>query len=99
MILATVDEVSDGFAGIGLEPLGPGVCLLIVGLFFAKLPGKPESYCQRSLPTEVWPAGRVGFYVVCGWLFTLDRGRDVGGGGNLTTFSVWNNGRELFSWR
>ncbi len=36
-ILATADEVrAEGFAGIGLEPLGPGIALIIVALFFAK---------------------------------------------------------------
>ena len=36
-ILATADEVrADGFAGIGLEPVGPGIALLIVAFFFSK---------------------------------------------------------------
>lgn len=36
-ILATVDEVrSDGLKGLGLEPIGPGVCLLLTALFFAR---------------------------------------------------------------
>lgn len=49
-ILATVDEVrADGFAGIGLEPLGPGVCLLIVGLFFAKPLWQARIYTANDL--------------------------------------------------